>query len=92
MNITFCTSILFHYSKTLFVLKSLSLFHFTFCVYMYIVHCMCLTMLKELEHKKLDWKVLTLKYDLGNTLSKEMWCKMDDTKNVFDCIKDEKCM
>jgi len=29
-------------------------------------------MLKELEHSKLGWKVLILKYDLGKSLSKEM--------------------
>jgi len=28
--------------------------------------------LKELEHWKLAWKVLILKYDLGKSLSKEM--------------------
>ena len=39
--------------------------------------------LKELEHRKLDWKVLILKYDLGKSLSKEMWCKMADTKDIF---------
>ena len=27
---------------------------------------------KELEHRKLGWKVLILKYDLGKGLSKEM--------------------
>ena len=34
------------------------------------------------------WKVLNniLKYDLGKSLTKEMWCNMADTK------KDEKCM
>jgi len=36
--------------------------------------------LKELEHRKLGYKVLILKYDLGKSLSKEMWCKMADTK------------
>jgi len=35
--------------------------------------------LKELEHKKMGWKVLILKYNLGKSLSKEMWCKMADT-------------
>jgi len=29
---------------------------------------------------------LTLKYVLGKSLSKEMWCKMADTKNMFDYI------
>jgi len=38
---------------------------------------------KELEHRKLGWKVLILKYDLGKSLSKEMWCKMADTKILF---------
>jgi len=42
--------------------------------------------LKELEHRKLGWKVLILKYDLGKSLSKEMWCEMADTKNIFDNI------
>jgi len=32
------------------------------------------SMLKELEHRKLGWKVLVLKYDLDKSLSKEMWC------------------
>jgi len=35
-------------------------------------------LLKELEHSKLGWKVLISKYDLGNSLSKEMECKMAD--------------
>jgi len=44
----------------------------------------------ELEHRKLGWKVLVLKYDLGKSLSEEMWCKMADTKkNNF--FKGEKC-
>jgi len=46
-------------------------------------------MLKELEHRKLGWKVLTsiLKYDLGfKILSKEMWWHMADTKNILDYI------
>ena len=34
--------------------------------------------LKELEHRKLGRKVPILKYDLGKSLSKEMWCKMTD--------------
>ena len=42
--------------------------------------------LKELEHKRLGWKVLILKYDLGQSLSKEMWCKMTDTKTFLDYI------
>jgi len=42
--------------------------------------------LKELEHRKLGWKVLFLKYDLGTSLSKEMWCEMADTKKMFDYI------
>jgi len=29
--------------------------------------------LKELEHRKLGWKVFILIYDLGKSLSKEMW-------------------
>jgi len=39
----------------------------------------CMT-LKELEHRKMGWKVFILKYDLGKSVSKEMWCKMSDTK------------
>ena len=39
--------------------------------------------LKELEHRKLGWKVFILKYDLGKSLSKEMWCKMADTKQFL---------
>jgi len=31
-----------------------------------------IVVLKELEHRKLGWKVLILKYDLGKGLSKEM--------------------
>jgi len=42
--------------------------------------------LKTLEHRKLGWKVLILKHDLGKSLSKEMWCKMADTKTNFDYI------
>ena len=40
--------------------------------------------LKELEHRNLGWKVLILKYDLGKSLSKEMWCKIADTKKIYD--------
>jgi len=43
-------------------------------------------MLKELEHRKLGWKVLIIKYDLGNSLSKEMGCKMADTKTNFNYL------
>ena len=43
-------------------------------------------MLKELEHRKLGWKVLFLKYDLGKSLSKDMCCKMAYTKKKFDYI------
>ena len=28
----------------------------------------------------MGWKVLILKYDLGKSLSKEMWCEMADTE------------
>ena len=42
--------------------------------------------LKELEHGKLGWKVFSLKYDLGKSLSKEMWCKMTDTKKNLNYI------
>ena len=42
--------------------------------------------IKEIEHRKLGWKVLILKYDLGKSLSREMWCKMADTKQCFDYI------
>jgi len=37
---------------------------------------------KELEHGQLGWTVLILKYDLGKSLSKEMWCKMADIKKI----------
>ena len=40
------------------------------------------TFLKKLEHRKLGWKVLILKNYLGKSLSKEMWCKMADTKKI----------
>jgi len=39
--------------------------------------------LKELEHRKLGWKVIILKYVLGKSLSREMWCKMADTKTCL---------
>jgi len=39
--------------------------------------------LKELEHRKLGWKVLILEYDICKSLSNEMWCKMADTKNIL---------
>jgi len=42
--------------------------------------------LKEVEHRKLGWNILILKYDLSKSLSKEMWCKMADTKKYFDYI------
>jgi len=42
-----------------------------------------LNVLKELEHRQMGWKVLILKYDLGKSLSNEMWCKMSDTKNFY---------
>jgi len=42
----------------------------------------CVELLKELEHRKLAWKVLILKYDLGKS-HKEMWCKMADTKIIL---------
>jgi len=45
-----------------------------------------LVVLKELEHRKLDWKVFILKYDLRKSLSKEMWCKMADIKTFLDYI------
>jgi len=35
------------------------------------------------ELVKLGWKVHILKYNLGKSLSKEMWCKMADTNNNF---------
>ena len=43
-------------------------------------------LLKELEHRKLGWKVFILKYDVGKSLSKEMWCKMADTTEKFNYI------
>ena len=55
--------------------------------------CVRYKMLKELEHRKLGWKVLILKYDLGKSLSKEMWFKMSDTKTKLTTyLTDEKCM
>ena len=42
--------------------------------------------LKELEHRKLGWKVLFLKYNVGKILSKEMWCKMAETITFLDYI------
>ena len=49
--------------------------------------------LKELEHRKMGWKVLILKYDLGKSLSKEIRCKMADTKkNDYVFKKNEKCI
>ena len=51
---------------------------------------MILQTLKELEHRKMGWKVLILKYDVGKSLSKEMWCKMTDTKKCWlHILKDE---
>ena len=40
--------------------------------------------IKGARAQKIRLKVLFLKYDLGKTLSKEMWCKMADTKKDFD--------
>jgi len=34
----------------------------------------------------MGWKVLILKYDLGKSLSKEMWCKIADTNKTIDYI------
>ena len=49
--------------------------------------------IKGARAQKLGWKVLILKYDLGKSLSKEMWCKIADTKiNWLHILKDEKCM
>ena len=49
--------------------------------------------LKELEHRKLGWKVLILEYDLGKSLGKEMWWKMADTKTIDYIFKNTKnCM
>jgi len=41
------------------------------------------SLLKKLEHRKLVWKVLILKYDLFKGLSNEMLCKMADTKMLL---------
>ena len=42
----------------------------------------------NLKDRKLGWKVLILKYYLGKSFSKEMWCKMADTKkNVTTYFK-----
>jgi len=40
--------------------------------------------LKGLEHRKIGWKILILKYDFGKSLSKEMWHKITDTKTFID--------
>ena len=52
-------------------------------LYDYILYIFNQCMLKDLEHRKLGWKVLNLKYDLGKSLSKKLWCKMADTKNIL---------
>jgi len=39
-----------------------------------------------LEHRKLGWKVIILKHYLCKSLSKELWCKMADTKTFVDYI------
>ena len=59
---------------------------FVIIVKFWLLFFMCILGLKELEHKKLGLKVLILKYVLGKSLSKEMWCKMADTKNNSDYI------
>ena len=41
---------------------------------------------KGARAQKIGLKVLILKYHLGKSLSKEMWCKMADTKTNFDYI------
>jgi len=33
--------------------------------------------------QKIELKKLILKYEFGKSLSKEMWCKMADTKHVL---------
>ena len=38
--------------------------------------------IKVARVQKLGWKVLILKYDLGRSLRKEMWCNMADTKKI----------
>ena len=49
--------------------------------------------LKDARAQKLGWKVPILKYELGKSLSKEMWCKMTDTNKIWlHILKDEKCM
>jgi len=53
--------------------------------------CTCTPILNELEHRQVGWKVLILKYDLGKSLGKEMWCKMADTKtHLLHILKHEK--
>jgi len=47
-------------------------------IYSYLVLC-----LKELEHRKLGRKVLLWKYDLGKSLSKQMWWNMADNKKLL---------
>jgi len=52
-----------------------------------------LPILNELEHKKLGWKVLTLKYDLGKSLSRNVMKNGMQLKKVWlNVLKDEKCM
>jgi len=48
----------------------------------------------KLEHRKLGWKVLILKYDLGKSLRKEMCWKVAVTiKTIWlHIVKDEKCI
>jgi len=45
---------------------------------------------KGARAQKIGLKVLILKYDLGKSLPKEMWCEMADTKNVTTYFKSKK--
>ena len=39
-------------------------------------------MFKGARAQKIGLKTIYLKYDLGKSLSKKMWCKMVDTKKI----------
>ena len=46
----------------------------------------CIVNVKGAKAQKIWLKILILKYDLSKSLSKEMWCKMADTKKFVDFI------
>ena len=55
-------------------------------VFSFPMSTMCSGGFKGARAQQFGLKVLTLKYDLGKSLTKEMWCKMADTKHIFDYI------